>query len=118
MTTELTLELQSPPRPQPAPTRDPDTGILYDVRRDGPVGFNDLVVVYADGTSKRFNKNQSIKKEVVTEDGDKFKTVRALSFRSRPTRNFKHRAAGTRRITERKRLPGRKVQCAQPGVFD
>ena len=119
MTTEtLTLEVQQPPRPAPAPTRNPDIGILYDRQRDGPVGFKDLVVVYADGTSKRFNKKQSIKKEVVTEDGNEFKPVRALSFRGRPARDFKHRAAGTRRGAERKRLPGRKVQCSQPGLFD
>ncbi len=95
-----------------------DVGILYDIKRDGPVGPNDLIIVYQDGASKRFSKSQSIKREVMLSDGDQFKTVRALSFRSRPARNFKHRTANPRQPAERKRLPGRKVQCSQQGILD
>jgi hypothetical protein len=114
-----------------------DIGILYDTRRDGPIGYNDLVAVYADGTSKRFSKseynraiNSQVRKDVqgdghVRESGNVriqfttgHRTISTRRIRVRPAVSAQFKPAGTRHIKIGKRFPNRASITAMPGLFD
>ena len=78
--------------------------LLFDYERDRDLKPGEAILVFEDGTTKRV-KEKSLYRKEIDNARQSPKIQRPSLFRSRATREVKHRAAKPRQTSQRKRIP-------------